>query len=247
MKTDTLIAELKAKYGHIVPARQIKTAAEHFGDLIEALETDEKKEWNVLPLLRSARYSKKYSLASAVISKTKCTLGAALIVHDSIYGDFRVALPGERFAYLETKARAILKKCCEAVDAFNEYEAVDNETMCQKYETQGLTFRPGILTHNSGNRAVLMAELRDRMYALTDKRRVRFTRLTRTYESTPDGRYRRVKTEREEIEFSPTSEEKRRGHERAASMKIHAGKTETELKKPLKGEKLWAYRYHNHD
>lgn len=240
------IEELKAKYGHIFSAKQIETAAEHFEKEID--EVNEAPErWSIISLLRMAKYDKESGVAATFIESHKGFKGGVLVVKAPVYGTIKVALPGERFAYLETKARAILKKCCEAVDAVNEYEAVDAETMCQKYETRGLTFRPGILTHDSGNRAVLMAELRDRMYALTDKRRVRFTRLTRTYESTPDGRYRRVKTEREEIEFSPTSEEKRRGHERAANMRIHANKTAAELKKPLKGEKLWAYRYHNHD
>lgn len=243
MNNEKLIEELKKKYGHIFSAKQIESAAEHFEKEID--EVNEALErWSIISLLRMAKYDKESGVATTFIESRKGFKGGILVVKAPVYGTIKVELRGERLTLLQTKADLLLRKVVECVeyanevDPFEEEENRNTELILGGYVSDG-----GIGMQKC--REVLLAELKESVPLLVANNVVKFTLVERKYVSTPDGKYRRVGETKTPVEFRATPSELRQGHERATNMRIHANKTAAELKKPLKGEKLWAYRYHS--
>lgn len=254
MNIEELKQELKKKYGHVIGSKQIETAAEHFGKEIDEVNEAPDK-WSVISLLRMAKYDKESGVASTFIMKLTGYKGGVLVVKAPVYGTIKVTLHGERLVLLQSKPRELLKRVVECVEYTNEYDPYDDglkseveveewwsrlESNRSDNSTLGLQ-----LQTSTKSREVLLAELKERVPLLVANDLVKFTLVERKYVSAADGRHRRVEEARTPIEFKPEEGELKRGHERAASMRIHAGKTAAELKKPLKGEKLWTYRYHS--
>lgn len=237
------VKELEAKYGHIFSAKQIESAAEHFGKEID--EVNEALErWSMVTLLRMAKYDKESGVASTFIESRKGFKGGVLVVKAPVYGTIKVELRGERLTLLQTKSDLLLRKVVECVEYTNEVDPYEEE------ENRNTELILGGCVSDSGIgmqkcREVLCAELKERVPLLVANNVVKFNLVERKYVSTPDGKYRRVEKAKTPVEFRATPNELRQGHERAATMRIHAGKTAAELKKPLKGEKLWTYRCHS--
>lgn len=236
------IKELKAKYGHIFSAKQIESAADHFEKEID--EVNEALErWSIVSLLRMAKYDKESVVAATFIESRKGYKGGVLVVKAPVYGTIKVELRGERLTLLQTKADLLLRKVIECVEYANEYDPyVEGST--------DLVQLVGAETYDAelaqaACRNVLREELQERVPLLVADNVVKFNLVERKYVSTPDGKYRRVGETKTPVEFRATPNELRQGHGRAASMRIHANKTAAELKKPLKGEKLWTYRCHS--
>lgn len=233
------IEELKAKYGHIFSAKQIESAAEHFEKEID--EVNEAPErWSMVTLLRMAKYDKESGVASTFIESRKGYKGGILVVKAPVYGTIKVELRSERLTLLQTKADLLLRKVVECVEHANEVDPFEEEI------EQDVECLVPQIAYSTKCREMLLAELKERVPLLVANNVVKFNLVERKYVSTPDGKYRRVGETKTPVEFRATPNELRQGHERAANMRIHANKTAAELKKPLKGEKLWAYRYHNH-